>query len=162
MEGFRRRMEERVFGQDEINGHDDDDYRRGRKRAWVEVGAHDVTSADLAGAASAGLLLEHLDDVLLLHVQRQRRVAVVNAAAVEEEAQRGERHADAIAVGLLQLAEGGGLLHAKVKLVGVLADHLDLDVLLVLVLVVLCHRVCFGWLVGGGRGESRTEEVGWG
>ena len=36
----------------------------------------------------------------------------------------GHRDSDPLAVGLLQLAHLGGLLHAEVDLVGVLAHHL--------------------------------------
>ena len=38
--------------------------------------------------ASAGLLRVHLDHVVLLHLQRARGVLVVDAVAVEEEAER--------------------------------------------------------------------------
>ena len=41
----------------------------------------------------------------------------------------GDRHADPLAVALLELAHLGGLLHPEVDLVAVLADHLQLDVL---------------------------------
>ena len=41
----------------------------------------------------------------------------------------GHRHSDPLAVGLLQLAHLGGLLHPEVDLVRVLSDHLQLDVL---------------------------------
>ena len=41
----------------------------------------------------------------------------------------GDRDSDPLAVGLLQLAHLGGLLHTEVDLVRVLPDHLQLDVL---------------------------------
>ena len=112
---------------------------------------------------SAGLLLVDLDDVVLLHLEGLGRLVVVDAAAVEEEAQRGDGDADALRVRLLQLAHLRRHLDAEVDLVGVLAHHLQLDVLgLVLV---LRHLVGVGVGGEGGveerrRGGARDEIAG--
>ena len=51
--------------------------------------------------AAAGLLLVHLDDVILLHLQRLRSLVIIDPAAVEEEAEGGDGDPDPLAVGLL-------------------------------------------------------------
>ena len=79
--------------------------------------------------AAAGLLLVHLDHVVLLHLQRLRSLVIVDPAAVEEEAEGGDGDPDPLAVRLLELAHLRGLLHAEVDLVAVLPHHLQLDVL---------------------------------
>ena len=79
--------------------------------------------------AAAGLLLVHLDDVILLHLQRLRSLVIIDPSAVEEEAEGGDGDPDPLAVGLLELAHLRGLLHAEVDLVAVLPHHLQLDVL---------------------------------
>jgi len=78
---------------------------------------------------SPGLLLVHLDDIVLLHFQGLWGLVIVDAAAVKQETEGGDGDADPLAVGLLEFAHLGGLLHPEVDLVGVLADHLELDVL---------------------------------
>ena len=74
------------------------------------------------------------------------RFVVVDPAAIEEEAQRGDRDTHLkggdivvvfllraasypLTIALLQLAHLGGLLHPEVDLVAVLPHHLQLDVL---------------------------------
>ena len=84
---------------------------------------------DVSHAVAASLLLIHLNDVILLHLQGLGRLVVVNASSVEEEAERGDGDSDSLRVGLLELAHLGGLLDAEVDLVRVLADDLQLDVL---------------------------------
>ena len=74
------------------------------------------------------LLLVHLNHIVLLHLERLRRLVVVDPSSVEEESKRGDGDPDSLRVGLLELAHLGGLLDAEVNLVGVLADHLQLDV----------------------------------
>ena len=80
-------------------------------------------------SAAAGLLLVHLDHVILLHLQRLRSLVIVDPAAVEEEAKGGDGNPDPLAVRLLELAHLRGLLHAEVDLVAVLPHHLQLDIL---------------------------------
>merc|ERR1719319_1719827 len=85
-------------------------------------------SISSALGVSSSLILVHLDDVVLLHLQRLGRLVVVDPPAVEEKAQGGHRHAHPLAVALLEFTHLGGLLPPDVNLVGVLADHLQLDV----------------------------------
>ena len=112
-----------------------------------------------------GFLLQvDLDDVVLLHLEGLGRLVVVDAAAVEEEAERGDGHADALRVRLLQLAHLRRHLDAEVDLVGVLAHHLQLDVL-GLVLVLRHDDVGVGVVGGEGveerrRGGARDEIAG--
>ena len=68
-----------------------------------------------------GLLLVHLDDVVLFHFQSLRGLVVVDPAAVKQEPEGGDRDADPLAVGLLQLAHLRGLLHPEVDFVAVLS-----------------------------------------
>lgn len=111
-----------------------------------------ITSAHGLERVAAGLPLEHLDDVILLQVERQRSVFVVNAVTVVEESQRGNWQADDVAVRLLQLAQKGGFLYAKVILsIGLMAEHLDHDVVRVLGSVVsLNHCWSFSWSAWSG------------
>merc|ERR1740129_2119304 len=78
---------------------------------------------------SAGLLLVHLDDIVLLHFQGLWGLVIVNAASVKQETEGGDGDADPLAVGLLEFAHLGGLLYTEMDLVGVLADNLQFDVL---------------------------------
>ena len=79
---------------------------------------------DPTGGGAASLLLVHLDDVVLLHLQGLRGLVVVDPAAVKQEPEGGDGDADPLAVGLLELAHLGGLLYPEVDFVGVLADNL--------------------------------------
>jgi hypothetical protein len=88
-----------------------------------------VASVSAAVVLAAGLLLVHLNDVILLHFKGLGRLVVVDTSSVEEEPKGGDRDTDALRVGLLQLPHLGGLLHAEVDLVRILADHLQLNVL---------------------------------
>ena len=110
---------------------------------------------------SSGLLLVDLDDVVLLHLEGLGRLVVVDAAAVEEEAEGGDGDADALRVRLLQLAHLRRHLDAEVDLVGVLAHHLQLDVL---GLVLVLRHVGAGGERGGvedrRRGGARDEIAG--
>merc|ERR1719318_2118587 len=78
---------------------------------------------------AARLFLVNLDDVILLHLEGFRGFVIVDAPPVKEEPEAGHWDANPLAVAFLQLAHLGGLLHAEVDLVGVLAYHLQLDVL---------------------------------
>ena len=100
---------------------------------------------------SSSLLLVDLDDVVLLHFQRLRCLIVVDSPAVEEEPQGRDGDADALRVGLLQLSHLGRHLDAEVDLVGVLAHHLQLDV--------LCLVLVLGHLGGVGGGRRDSEEA---
>ena len=93
---------------------------------WGE-GGHNGTG--LNPPVAARLLLVHFDDVVLLHLERLRCLVVVDATAVEQEAEGGDGNSDTLRVGLLELAHLSGLLDPEVDLVGVLADDLQLDVL---------------------------------
>lgn len=79
--------------------------------------------------AASGLLLVDFDDVVLLHLEGLRRLVVVDPAAVEEKAKGRWRDPGSLRVRLLQLAHEGGHLDPEVDFVGVLANHLQLDVL---------------------------------
>ena len=50
---------------------------------------------------SSGLFLVDLDDVVLLHLELLRRFVVVDASAVEQESEGGDRNADSLRVRLL-------------------------------------------------------------
>ncbi len=106
-----------------------------------------ITFAHGLGRVAAGLPLKHLDDVILLNVERQRSVFVVNAVTVVEESQRRNWQADDVAVRLLQLVQKGGFLYAKVILhIGLMVEHLDHDVVRVLGSAVgLNHCWSFSW-----------------
>jgi hypothetical protein len=91
----------------------------------VSLGA----AVSVAIVLAAGLLLVHLNDVILLHFKGLGRLVVVDASSVEEEPKGGDGDTHALRVGLLQLSHLGGLLHAEVDLVRILADHLQLNVL---------------------------------
>ena len=77
---------------------------------------------------TTGLLLPDFDDVVVLHIQLLRSFVVVDAAAVEEKAERSNRDANTFAVGFLQLAHLGSHLDTEVDLVRVLSDYFQLDV----------------------------------
>ena len=83
-----------------------------------------LLSGDYTTLLAPGLLLVHLDNVVLLHLQGLGGLVIVDAAAVKQEPEGGDGDADPLAVGLLKLAHLGGLLHPEVDLVGVLADDL--------------------------------------
>merc|ERR1719195_266262 len=100
---------------------------------------------------SSRLLLVDLDDVVLLHFEGLGCLVVVDPPAVKEEPQGGDGDADALCVGLLQLAHLSGHLDSEVDLVGVLAHHLQLDVLRLV--LILRH--------GAGLCGTRREEA-WG
>ena len=70
--------------------------------------------------AAAGLLLVHLDDVILLHLQRLRSLVIIDPAAVEEEAEWSDGDPHPFTVGLLQFPHLSCLLHTEVNLVAVL------------------------------------------
>ena len=91
------------------------------------VGSQGVVVA--AAAAAANLLLIDFDDVAVLHLELLGRLGVVDAPAVEQEAQRGDRHTLPVAVRLLELGHARGQLDFEVHLAVVLAHHLELDVL---------------------------------
>ena len=73
------------------------------------------------GIGAASLLLVHLDDVVLLHLQGLRGLVVVDPAAVKQEPEGGDGDADPLAVGLLQLAHLCCLLYPEVDFVTVLS-----------------------------------------
>ena len=79
-------------------------------------------------SASSRLLLVDFNDVILLHLQSLRSLVIVDPSAVEEEPEGGDRDAHTLRVRLLQLPHLGGLLDSEVDFVGVLSDHLQLDV----------------------------------
>ena len=70
------------------------------------------------------LLLVDLDDVVVLHVEGLWGVVVVDASAVEEEAEGGGGDAHPVRVRLLQLPHQRSHLHPEVHLVAVLTHHL--------------------------------------
>ena len=92
-------------------------------------------SAILLLVVPAGLLLVHLDHIVLLHLQcllsklqdsapkclYLRSLVVVDPAAVKQEPEGGDGDADPLAVGLLELPHLCGLLHSEVDLVTVLS-----------------------------------------
>ena len=78
-----------------------------------------VSDETLGG--TPGLLLIHLDDVVLLHLQGLGGLVIVDAAAVKQEPEGGDGDADPLAVGLLELSHLCGLLHPEVDLVTVLS-----------------------------------------
>ena len=80
-----------------------------------------VGEGDPTGGGAASLLLVHLDDVVLLHLQGLRGLVVVDPAAVKQEPEGGDGDADPLAVRLLQLAHLRGLLHSEVDFVAVLS-----------------------------------------
>ena len=75
----------------------------------------------LPTSGAPGLLLVHLDDVVLLHLQSLRGLVVVDPAAVKQESEGGDGDAHSLTVGLLELAHLGGLLHPEVDLVAILS-----------------------------------------
>ena len=73
------------------------------------------------GCGAASLLLVHLDDVVLLHLQGLRGLVVVDPAAVKQEPEGCNGDANPLAVGLLELAHLCCLLHPEVDFVAVLS-----------------------------------------
>merc|ERR1719446_355243 len=107
---------------------------------------------------SSRLLLVHLDDIILLHLESLGGFVVVDSSSVEEETQRCDGDSNPLGVGLLEFSHLGGLLHSEVDLVGVLSNNFELDVLSVvsspssLLLihlddVILLHLESFGGFV---------------
>merc|ERR1719446_855529 len=80
-------------------------------------------------ASPSGLLLVHLYDVILFHLQSFRRFIIVDPPPVKKEAERCDGDSHPLGVGLLQLPHLSGLLHPEVDLIAVLSHHLELDVL---------------------------------
>ena len=80
-----------------------------------------LLSGDYTTLLAPGLLLVHLDNVVLLHLQGLRSLVIVDAAAVKKEPEGGDGDADPLAVGLLELSHLCGLLHSEVDLVTVLS-----------------------------------------
>ena len=70
----------------------------------TQIYASNQTCAGSARSQPSRLLLVNFDDVILLHLQSLGRLVVVDAPAVEEEAQRADRDAHSLAVRLLQFA----------------------------------------------------------
>ena len=79
----------------------------------------DDFNSKLPTGGAPGLLLVHLDDVVLLHLQSLRGLVVVDPAAVKQKSEGGDGDAHSLTVGLLELAHLGGLLHPEVDLVAV-------------------------------------------
>ena len=79
--------------------------------------------------ATPSLLLVHLNDVILLHLQSFRRLVVIDSTSVKEKSERGDRNTNTLGVGFLQLAHQSCLLDSEVNFIGVLAHNLQLDIL---------------------------------
>ena len=75
----------------------------------------------LPTGGAPGLLLVHLDDVVLLHLQSLRGLVIIDPAAIEQESEGGDGDAHSLTVGLLELAHLSGLLHPEVDLVAILS-----------------------------------------
>uniref|UniRef100_A0A2M3ZMF3 Putative secreted peptide n=1 Tax=Anopheles braziliensis TaxID=58242 RepID=A0A2M3ZMF3_9DIPT len=86
---------------------------------------------------AAGLLLVHLDCVAFLHLQRCRRVVLVDRLAIEAESHDLHRQARPVTVGIHQLAKRRVLFNLELYDGVVLAQHLQVDVLRLRALVVL-------------------------
>ena len=93
------------------------------------------------------LLLIDLDDIVLFHLQSLGSFIVIYSPSVKQKPEidfdhiyatieryqnipeRSNRNSNPLRIRFLELPHLGGLLHTEVDLVGVLANHLQLDVL---------------------------------
>ena len=102
--------------------------------SWVKLSVSRLTEIEIVPSSketleAANLLLVDFNAVAVFHLELLRRLVVVDASAVEQEAQRVHRDALAIAVGLLELSHVGRVLDLEMDLAVVLADYFQLDVL---------------------------------
>ena len=75
---------------------------------------------DVSHVAPRVYCCAHLDDILLLHLQRPRGVVVLDPAASVEEGEGAGGHPEPGAVGLLQPPHRSGLQQAEVDLVTII------------------------------------------
>merc|ERR1719319_844591 len=80
-------------------------------------------------SGSSSLLLIHLDDVVLFHLQSFGCLVIIDSSSVKEKSEGCDGNSNPLGVGLLQFTHLGGLFHSEVDLVGVLAYNLQFDVL---------------------------------
>merc|ERR1739838_124408 len=81
---------------------------------------------------SSSLFLIHLNYVILFHLESLRGLIIIDTSPVEQKPQGCNGDTNPLGVRLLEFAHLSGLLHPEVDFIGILSNHLQFDVFIII------------------------------